>query len=440
MTTTTEQPARKLTYAWYVTIILLLAYTLSFVDRQVLGLLVQPIERDLGLTDASFSIIAGFAFAMFYTIIGLFLGRVADHWNRRNLIMVGLVIWTLSSGASAYAVGFWSLFAARLLVGFGEAALSPSAYSMLSDYFPPDKRARAMSLYTAGVYIGSAVAFIAGGLVIEATSKMHEVLIPLLGKFTPWQSAFVYVSLPGIPVIALMLTVREPRRHEASADNASPRGKAELSYFLKHLRLYLPLLLATGITAMITYGIVVWLPAVFIRRWHWTPGQIGPAYGIIILICGITGMLVSGYLADRYTSRGRAHMAMTISLIATAVLVPGGLVFAYAPNPTIALGAVAVMTFFLGMPIALAPPMMQAVTPNRLRGQITSIYLLMVSLIGLGLGPFLVAALTDYVFKNPQMVGLSLGLMSAVAALLGALCLALARTPYRQMLVAQGEE
>ncbi|WP_047475149.1 MFS transporter, partial [Delftia sp. ZNC0008] len=148
----TPAPAESngLGYAYYVTIILLLAYTLSFVDRQILGLLVQPIKKDLQLSDWVFSIVHGFAFAIFYTFVGIFLGRLADRWNRRNLIVIGMAIWVVATAAGGYVTGFVSLFVARMFVGVGEAALSPAAYSMLADYFPPERRARAMSIYTSG--------------------------------------------------------------------------------------------------------------------------------------------------------------------------------------------------------------------------------------------------------------------------------------------------
>ncbi len=451
MPASTAAEASGFGYAYYVTIILLLAYTLSFVDRQILGLLVQPIKKDLQLSDWVFSIVHGFAFAIFYTFVGIFLGRLADRWNRRNLIVIGMAVWVLATAAGGYVTGFVSLFVARMFVGVGEAALSPAAYSMLADYFPPERRARAMSIYTSGVYIGSATAFIVGGLVIQATSQAGEVVFPLLGSFKPWQAAFIFVALPGIPLVALMYTVREPLRRGLRAASAKAAEAAEateavhagpapdLSYVLRHKRAFLPLLLAPGITAMVTFGVTAWLPATFIRQWGWTPGEIGPAYGVIILSFGIGGMLISGFLADHLTARGKLVGSIVISLAATGVLVLTGLALAFAPSPTVALVAVAATTFFLGMPVALAPPILQAVTPNQLRGQVTSIYLLLINLIGLGLGPFLVAFFTDFVFHDEKLVGLSLGLVSALAALLSVLCLASAIGPYRRLVAAMQE-
>ena len=349
----------------------------------------------------------------------------------------------MATGAGGYVTGFATLFLVRMLVGVGEAALSPAAYSMLADYFPPEGRGRAMSIYTSGVYIGSAMAFIVGGVVIQAASQAGQVAIPLLGVFKPWQAAFIYVALPGIPALILIATVREPIRRglaalkdgRAALPRSDPAEPApSLAYVLRHPGVYVPLLLAPGVTAMVTFGITAWLPATFIRQWGWTPGEIGPAYGLIILTCGIGGMLISGFLADWLTRSGRLVGSVVISLAATLVLIPAGLLLAFTDSPAVALAAVALTTFFLGMPVALAPPILQAVTPNQLRGQVTSVYLLLVNLIGLGCGPFLVAFFTDFVFHDEMKVGLSLGLVCALAAALGAVCLAAAIIPYRKLM------
>lgn len=435
-----------LSYAYYVTVVLLLAYTLSFVDRQILGLLVQPIKADLGLSDWVFSIVHGFAFAIFYTFIGLFLGRVADRWNRRNLILIGVAVWVLATAAGGYVTGFVSLFIARMFVGIGEATLSPAAYSMLADYFPPERRARAMSIYTSGVYIGSAMAFIVGGLVIQSANQAGSVDFPLLGSFKPWQAAFIWVALPGIPLLLLLLTVREPLRRglrvlqEASAPVTRavvPPLQPNLSHVSGNLAAYAPLLIAPGCTAIITYGVAAWLPATFIRQWGWTPGEIGPAYGVIILTFGIGGMLLSGFLADWLTARGRHTGSLMLALFGSAMLVPTSLLLAFASTPYVALAAVAMISFFLGMPVALAPPILQAITPNQLRGQVTSLYLLLISLIGLGVGPFLVAFFTDFVFGDENRVGLSLGLASALGAGVATVNLICAVRPYRRLLTQQ---
>ncbi|WP_255352355.1 MFS transporter [Xanthomonas sp. MUS 060] len=255
---------------------------------------------------------------------------------------------------------------------------------------------------------------------IAATSKQSLVVLPSLGGFRPWQVAFILVALPGLAAIALMATVREPLRREQAV--ATPSARPNLAHLRDNARIYIALFLANGVIAMITFGITAWLPATFIRRWGWTPGEIGPAYGAIILTFGIAGMLFSGFLSDRLLARGYRGMALRISLIGALLLSVSSALFAFASGPWMALAAIALTTFLLGMPVALAPAILQAVTPNRLRGQVTSIYLLLVNLIGLGLGLYLVALGTDYVLVDERQVGLSLGVVCMVAALLGALC------------------
>ncbi|HEY8353313.1 MAG TPA: MFS transporter, partial [Sphingomonadales bacterium] len=198
----------------YAVFVLLLAYVASFIDRQILGLLVEPIKADLGLTDLSFSLLHGFAFAIFYTAVGLILGWVADHWSRRNLIIIGVVIWSFATAFCGFANTFLVLFLARVFVGVGEASLSPAAYSMISDYFPPQKRASAMSLYTLGVYVGSGIAFVLGGVVIGLTQADASYTILRGVTLKPWQLAFVLAALPGIIIVLLLATLREPQRRE----------------------------------------------------------------------------------------------------------------------------------------------------------------------------------------------------------------------------------
>ena len=264
-------------YAYYVTFVLLFAYSVSYIDRQILSLMVEPIKADLHINDTQISLLQGFAFALFYTLLGLFLGRIADHKNRRNLILVGVIIWSLATAAGGFATGFLTLFLARVFVGVGESSLSPSAYSMLSDYFSPERRSRAISLYSLGVYIGSALAFIVGGIVSEAVKNSGS-----------WKSVFFIVSVPGFLVALLMLTVREPARHNEIAN-----GPVDLSYLKSKLTLFVPLILGYSTISIVTLGLMAWVPAMFMRTWQWSARDIGVAFGSVILIFGLSGMMYS---------------------------------------------------------------------------------------------------------------------------------------------------
>lgn len=198
--------------AWIVVGLLMVAYTSSFIDRQIMSLLVEPIRADLGITDTQFSLLAGLAFSIFYSVMGLPLGWLADRMSRRMIILVGMIAWSIMTALCGLATSFLALFIARVGVGIGEAALSPAAYSLISDYFPPERRARAISAYAMGPYLGSGLALIIGGQVIEAASRMGPFTIEGLGTFAPWQAVFFAVGLPGVIIALLFLLIREPER------------------------------------------------------------------------------------------------------------------------------------------------------------------------------------------------------------------------------------
>ncbi|MGH8561818.1 MAG: MFS transporter, partial [Nevskiales bacterium] len=199
---------QSLGYAWYVVAVLMVAYVFSFIDRQILNLLVGPIRRDLGISDTQMSLLMGFSFALFYTICGIPLGRLADSKSRRTIIAVGIFFWSIMTAACGTARHYWQFFLYRMGVGVGEATLSPSAYSLIADYFPREVRATAISVYSMGIYIGSGLAFLLGGLVIKFAGQA-EVVLPVVGATRPWQLIFFMLGIAGILFTFAMYTVRE---------------------------------------------------------------------------------------------------------------------------------------------------------------------------------------------------------------------------------------
>lgn len=415
-------------YGYYVTGVLLLAYTLSYVDRQILSLMVEPVKRDLQLSDTQISLLHGFAFAIFYTLVGLVLGRIADRSNRRSLIIAGIAIWCVATAACGFAGSLGTLFLARMVVGVGEASLSPAAYSMLADYFAPERRGRAMGLYSLGVYLGSGLAFIVGGLVIAATKDAGSVVLPVLGAFRPWQLAFIIVALPGLLVVPLMLTVREPVRRELTGSEGG------FAHFAERRAFYAPAIVGYAVLAIVTFAFTAWLPTSFIRLWGWSPKEIGIAYGSIMLVFGSGGMILAGFLADRLVADGRRDAHLWLSIIGTVAAVPSALAAGLVPTPQAALALVALTSFFISMSIALAPAALQSVTPNGLRGQMTALYLLLINLVGMGGGPTLVALCTDYGFGDEMAVRHSITIVTVCSAGLSAILLAMSLKPYRRLI------
>ena len=221
----------SLRYAWYVVIILMVCYTLSFVDRQILSLLVGPMKRDLGISDTRIGLLQGVAFALFYGLMGLPLGRLADTHNRRNVIIVGVVLWSFLTGACSAARSFWSLFLVRMGVGVGEATLSPSAFSLISDYFPKEKLGGALSVYSMGIFIGSGIALIAGGSVVDAVTRMPVITMPLLGAVAPWRIGTRFVWAETLAYV--LAQCERPEKNNFSGPQALRFLPRRLAYLPK---------------------------------------------------------------------------------------------------------------------------------------------------------------------------------------------------------------
>ncbi|HET7333870.1 MAG TPA: MFS transporter, partial [Rhizomicrobium sp.] len=212
-------------------VVLLIAYTLSFLDRTLLSLLIAPVKQDLGLSDTGISLLLGFAFALLYTVVGVPLGYLADRTNRRRLIITGIVFWSTMTALCGLAKNFWSLFAARIGVGIGEATLTPAAYSILSDSFPRKRLGRVMAIYSVGLPLGSGLALGLGGVLIDWITSLGPVALPFLGVLAPWRLSFIFVGVSGLAVVLLMLSVREPKRRKniTTANNDTTNNGTQTS-------------------------------------------------------------------------------------------------------------------------------------------------------------------------------------------------------------------
>ena len=203
------QPRRS----WYIVGVLTVAYTCSFIDRSVLGLMVGPIRDELGITDTQFSLLQGLAFAIFYTLLGIPIARLADRTNRRNIVAAGIALWSLMTALCGLARSFGSLFMARVGVGVGEAALAPAAFSLITDLFPRKKVGRAIGTYQTGLFVGYGLSVILGGWLVGTLEQGPPLELPLLGELSAWRATLVIVGLPGLVIALLCLTFREPARH-----------------------------------------------------------------------------------------------------------------------------------------------------------------------------------------------------------------------------------
>jgi MFS family permease len=420
-------------YAWYVVAVLVLAYTVSYVDRTILTLLVQPIRAALGISDVQISLLHGLAFAIFYTVLGVPLGWLADRATRTKIIAAGIFVWSLMTALCGLSRNFWQMFLARVGVGVGEAALSPAAYSMINDYFRPQRRTLAISVYATGVYIGSGLALIVGGGVIAVTPALE---LPVVGHLEPWQVVFLAVGLPGLLVAALMLTVREPTRRgllkRASAAGAAHPTVAETVRFVRaRFRTYGFHFLGFSMLTMLWSGCAAWIPAFFARTFGWTPGEVGPVFGTIVALFGTVGLSLGGLVAERLKARGYSDGNMRTGIVSAVALLPLGVAAPLMPTAELAMAVYAAFVFFSSLPFGAAAAALQEITPNQMRGQVSALYLFVVNLTGIGLGPTIVASIGQYGFGDDAAVRYALAITAGAAAVLAAGLLALSLKPYR---------
>ncbi len=429
--------------AWGSVAALLLAYVVSFADRQILSLLVGPIKADLQLTDTQFSLLAGLAFAIFYTVMGLPFGRLADRFSRRLIIVFGTVAGGLAAGAAGLASGFASLFGARIFAGTADAALGPAVFSILADLFPPERRARAFSVYSLGIYIGAGLAFGLGGVIVGMVAASPLVSVPLVGEVRAWQAVFLAIAAPAFVLAPFLLLLPEPARRGAAATPADLQIRATLRFLWTERRLFLPWFIGFGIVVLAGFASLAWTPEFFVRRFGAAPRDIGVQVGLIMAASGSAGVLVGGWVTDWLAARGRTDASLiTGALAALAGTIPG-VAFALAGDADTARAWLVPLFFSGAFASGAAPAAIGAVVPNMRRGQVSAVYLLAINLMGIGLGPTLPALFTDFLFADEARLGDSLALTAAITGVPSAMLLWWARAPYRaavERLAAQTKE
>ncbi len=418
-------------YAWYVVGVLLLANTLSFIDRMILSLLIGPIRAALDITDFQVSLLLGFAFAIFYTLVGLPLGWLADRSNRRNIMLTGVTVWSAMTACCGLANSYATLFLARVGVGAGEATLSPSAFSMLSDYFPRERLARAIAVYSIGVPLGSGIALILGSFIVKLVMSSPPIEVPLVGALDAWRMIFLWVALPGLLIAALMMTIREPARRGRKPQVALAPRRTLVSFISAHRWALSAHMMGMSLIALVMYGSMAWAPTFFVRTYGIPIEEAGLYFGVVTAICGAGGLLAGGWLADTMFRKGRHDAHLRTMLI--SILLGGPLMTASVLMPD-HWSALAVMTvgMFLTTMHGVAGAALQMFTPNELRAQMTAVYFFFANLIGLGLGPSLIAGVTDFVFGYDEALQYSMALVMGVVLSIAGVILALGLRPYAE--------
>lgn len=415
--------------AWATVLILMAAYAVAFVDRQILTLLVEPVRRDLNITDTQFSLLSGLAFTLFYTVMGIPFAWVADRSSRRRLIVISIAFWSAMTAACGMANSFLTLFLARIGVGVGEAGLSPAAYSMIADSFPPARRARPLGVYAIGSIMGVGLALIIGGAVIQWAISAPPVVLPVIGELKSWQLAFLMVSLPGPILLLAMWPVKEPKRQErpVAAGEAAP----SLIAFLRRRWLPFTLLsLGYSLIGVSVAAYLTWTPAFMLRAHGWQMSHVGAVYGMILLVFSTGGILLGGWWSDHMATRGAKDAVLRVAMAGSVLALPFAVGAPFAPDGTWAMVGIAAMSFTFGLTQGLPAPSLQAIAPNRLRARVMALYLLIGNLIAFTVGPTGVALISDYWLKDPARIGEAVGIVSAIVVPVGLLALFFARKSF----------
>jgi MFS family permease len=428
-------PPPNLARAWYAVAVLTLANVSGFVDRQILSLLVEPIKRDLAITDTQVSLLAGLGFVLFYSVLGLPIGRWVDRGVRPRIVAIGVAVWSLMTAATGVARTFGQLFVARIGVGVGEATLGPAAVSIIADQFPRKQLGTAMSTYMVGTFAGSGVAYALGAYVVGRVDTPGFITLPLVGAIHPWQTVFFWVGLPGLVIALLSLTMHEPRTADAASPARASAGADAtygevMAYVRRNARTVGAISFGFAASASVNYAIGFWLATFLIRTHGWTVQQAGTLQGILTFTIGPIGVMAGGRLNDFWARKGHVDAPLRVGILgALSMLLFAGL-YPVVPNATLVAVLLVPVNVFAAMPWGAANAAIAEAMPPRMRGQGSAVYQLVVNLVSGALGPTAVALLTDKVFADPMSLRWSLALTTVMGMTIAAALLTWARPAF----------
>lgn len=406
---------------WFAVAIFCVAQIVSTIDRGMLALVVDPVRADLGITEMQIALLQGFAFATFYVTIGIPLGVLADTVNRRRLLIGGIIVWSVATICGGLAANFSQMFASRLFIGVGEAVLGPCAVTIIGDLFPPHRRGRPMAVYVFGSMVAYGVGSLVSGFILELAPTGAFDVIPWLRHRAPWRIAFMIVGSFGFVIAALLLFLREPRRH--GRGEADPQGKSvreTIGHFIAGYRIFLPLYGALAMFAMGGSAASGWGAVLLTRRYGFDPAGAGKALGTAQIGWAVLGMILATLIVDRVMRRaGTAGKARLAAVFALAAL-PSCLA-QWAGSGTLAVAMLAEVMFASAVYGTAMLSMITEITPVRARGLAVALYAFVMTMIGFSLGPIAVAFLTQHVFGSPLDVGKSIAIVGVVALSMSAL-------------------
>ena len=428
----TAQSSQSSAGAWYACVLMTLCFTFAHMDRTILTLLVAPIEHEFKLSDSSIGLLIGGAFAISYAVLAVPFASLADRGSRVRIIALGLTVWCIATLATGLARTPSVLFIARIAVAAGEAVLVPAAASLLADYFAPEARTRALSVFGMGPYLGGGLALMVGGALYGAL-KLHPVVLPVIGAASPWRLVLIILGAVGLFVVPLVWTLREPTRagdHGKTALAQIPLKEALQMVGRKGWALTATMFGFASIT-LAMFAFHAWSPTLFIRDFGWNVKDAGLRLGLFPLILGPIGALTGAALADMLAVRGRTDGKLLVGLLSTGLCAIGSFVCTL-PSLTGALLGMGLLQLATSFNYGVLHAALVELLPNRLRAQGVAVYTVLTAVFSMTLGPLAVGLLTDRFFHDPSAVHLSLRLVVPAAFVVAGCVLALGLRPYRR--------
>ncbi|WP_052134574.1 MFS transporter [Sphingomonas sp. 37zxx] len=417
----------------YIVGVLFLGWLFAFIDRQIIGLLVPALKASMGLSDLQVSLLQGIAFASVYALAGLPIGRIADRTDRRRLIALGVAVWSIATIGCGFCTSFGQLFAARMCVGLGEACIAPAAVSLLADAFRAEHRGKAIAFMQLGAPLGTSVALFGGGLLLTSLASGTWALGPD-SAWQPWQILFLVAGAPGLIVALLVLTLAEPPRRSSShvhlpGDDSAGRL---FRYLGEHRATFGFTYMLYACIFVMGYAVTSWAPTVLMRVHGMSPKAAGGTYAAVILFCSASAYALSGVISDMLCKRRPGDGRILLPLFLIPVELVAMTVYYFATSTALTIAALAVSGLSLGMASTSGLPALQEIAPNRLRGQMVALYMLVASLVGLGLGPTLVGLITDLVYQDEMRVQQSSALVALAAGIVALVVAQALPRHYRQ--------
>lgn len=404
---------------WRMVAILCLVNAIAFIDRTALPLLVQPIKRDLGISDTEISLLIGAAFIITYAVGGFLVGMLVDRFSRRKILAGAIGVWGTATVFCGTASSYAALFLGRCGVGIGESACGPASMSLIKDAFAPQFRGRAVAIWAMGASLGGGCALLAGGAILTVVGESGSLNLPLLGVVKSWQLVLITCGLASLPVALLVFSFPEPVRRWQAPDPVQPdrpaAPKAPIPW-----RLFVPLFLANAATIMLLTGFSTWIPALMGRTWKLAAGEIGLVFGLITLLLSTSSQFGAGFLVDLVRKRyGVAAAPMLGGLLCAAVSVPAFLIPG-APSVWVAWCLIALLSLAATSLFTIGTATVVQLTPSAVVGKVTGVHFAWVGIMGSAVAPTLIALVAERVFGGtPAALGQALSSAAVVLAVIG---------------------